>query len=310
MQFLNYLTKEKEGIVFQTSTLTSFETFILKFVFRLIMNPFENYLEFETQFIEFLKTNLKRYLTIKKQKTKIVLKLINKKSRSSYLTIKFLEDVFTQIKTKQIADETILYDKNNYEILVQRNVVMGPMFMSFDEKQFEKEDKINNLSYDLSKPSIEYLLFLFINSVESKEIILRRFRLEEDIENIISKNKKDGELITELGLIIPRTMTLRISSKEERTLSFFEDISDSFLFSIAYNSKRSFLKVKNIMNDSENRELRRMQMRRRRTIDEIEAPKRTYIRDLLSHYQMAIAVRIPCQQYLSFFHILEHNLLE
>ena len=170
MQFLNYLTKEKEGIVFQTSTLTSFETFILKFVFRLIMNPFENYLEFETQFIEFLKTNLKRYLTIKKQKTKIVLKLINKKSRSSYLTIKFLEDVFTQIKTKQIADETILYDKNNYEILVQRNVVMGPMFMSFDEKQFEKEDKINNLSYDLSKPSIEYLLFLFINSVESKEI--------------------------------------------------------------------------------------------------------------------------------------------
>ncbi len=75
-----------------------------------------------------------------------------------------IDSIISKIQSKENEDETMLYDDNNYEVLIQLADSNDPRFSrefrKLTDKNFEKEDETNDICYSLSTPSEEYLFFL------------------------------------------------------------------------------------------------------------------------------------------------------
>lgn len=195
-----------------------------------------------------------------------------------------------------------IFNKTQYEVsLAQSN-----RFYARGSDNITREDNVNGLKYNLSKPSNEYLIFFLTNLMELAEseditrpLILHRLR------NRYFQNENNGtlELFDVLKLLIPRFLTLQISSKTNKILQEFESVSSSFLFTLGFNTDLSLLPT-NITEDF-TRAVKINRLRRSR-IEDVEVPKRKYIQDLILFYQKGISSESADLQYLSFYHILEH----
>jgi len=196
-----------------------------------------------------------------------------------------------------------LYQNKNYEV----SLAQGSRFFPRGSDDIEKEDVVNKLKYNLGYPSNEYLIFFIKNLIELSEsenitrpLILHRLR------NRILHRRSETETIELLDIlkeIIPRFLTLKITSESEKNLREFESLSSSFLFTLGFNTDLSYL-PSNITDDF-TRAARIGRLRRSR-IEDIEAPKRKYQQDLILFYQKGISSESADLQYLSFYHILEH----
>lgn len=96
---------------------------------------------------------------------------------------------------------------------------------------------------------------------------------------------------------------IRIKSSSAKSKSEFEKLCNSFVFHIGFNLDVAIVQIRFL--DELLRTNRLLQTRRTET-NEVEAPKRKYLSDLVYHYQMAISTESPMLQFISFYHVMEH----
>ncbi|WP_248724166.1 hypothetical protein [Seonamhaeicola sp. ML3] len=207
-------------------------------------------------------------------------------------------DAFTTIEGYE------LFSPKYYEVSLSQ----GSRIYYGGRDEIYKKDNVNGLDYFLKSPSNEYLVFFIKNLIELANseglgrppLTLNRLRNRMYYRN---KENETLELFEVLKESIPRFQTLQISSQNEKNLKDFESNTSSFLFTLGFNTDLSFLPT-NITEDF-SRTIRIGRIRRA-SIDDIEAPKRKYLQDLILFYQKGISAESADLQFLSFYHILEH----
>src|SRR5690606_6117732 len=100
-----------------------------------------------------------------------------------------------------------------------------------------------------------------------------------------------------------RFMTLKIHSEKNKKLDEFIDLSTSLYFHISYNNDVSIVSQRTF--EDLIRHTRINSIRKTRE-DYLEPPKRSYLADIVYHYQQAVASENPALAFLSYYHVLEH----
>ncbi|WP_283217824.1 hypothetical protein [Thermococcus sibiricus] len=210
-----------------------------------------------------------------------------------------IENIIKNLKEKNVKDETVLYDEYSYEALIKFEISRPiPLRIFYDENRMFKEDIANGITYELSRPTDGYLLFILKVLGESGS--LRGFLRPVGVMRRKTNELNFFEFLSEI--IAPRLYTLKIKSCDPMSVGRFSDLATAFLFNLSYNMDVAIIEVRFL------HELTRYGFRRmkRSRPDEIEPPRRKYIPDLVYHYQMALSTDSIPLQFLSFYHIIEH----
>ncbi len=212
-----------------------------------------------------------------------------------------VEEVRRRLLSEYETNETTLYNSRFYEVFVKRET----RFIGRDLFDLTKHDAENKVTYILSRPSDEYLFFLLFRlsqiapvrySFPISSYMLRREIKEHD-------NEVELSVFDVIRLVSSSFMSLRITTEDEMTLDHLQNYANAFFFQISYNLDTALVPLKNL---DELVRTRRIRSLRRSNTDDLEAPKRLYIADLVYHYQLAVASDSPPLEYLSYYHVLEH----
>ena len=233
---------------------------------------------------------------------------VSEGTKSIEVILSELDPHLKKLSAKEEIEETTIYEKRSFETLV-REGSSSPfdftyrMFRNHDGK-YIKSDEENGITYILSRPSDEYLLYLIYRIAKIKAFRsvwgpivrhrLSRFLITETIE---------PNIFEILRYASPRLMTLRLESRNDKKAIEFLKFSDAFLFQISYNLDLSLVPQRYL---DEFLRAGRIAQFRRSQIDDIEPPRRFYVPELLYHYQMAVASESPQLEYLSYYHIVEY----
>lgn len=215
---------------------------------------------------------------------------------------KLYRDTCANLTTLSSSEGYELYKENYYEV----SLTYGRRFSPRGLEDICKEDTVNNIKYCLAKPSNEFIVFFIRNLIElAKTDDISRPFMTHRLRNRLTHGEftEPIELFDIIKEIIPRFLTLQISTGQTKSLTALEGLCSSFLFTMGYNTDLSFL-PSNITEDF-TRAVRIGRLRRSR-IEDIEPPKRKYQQDLILFYQKGISSESSDLQFLSFYHIFEH----
>lgn len=200
--------------------------------------------------------------------------------------------------------ETVISTDKSYEILVREE---GSPFRSFvsgrdDDNILEIEDSENNLTYSLGKPSNKFILFLIKNAAAYGEprALSRMFFSNRMVLRIVEEQPCVFALLKKF---IAGRMTLKVEASTRKSANDFDKLSSAFLFNLTYNTDIALIQQRDF---DELLRTKRITRNRRSDINEIDAPRRTYIPDLIHHYQLAVGTENPMLEYISYYHIVEH----
>ena len=208
------------------------------------------------------------------------------------------------LESFDFVSETVIATETSYEILVREE---GP-FLRFSPRNrdediiVEVEDTENKLVYSLGQPSNQFMLFLIKNAVGYGEpralprsvlpnSMMLRFMEEQPCVFVYLKKFMRGR------------MTLKVNSHNRKSVNDFDKFSSAFLFNITYNTDTALVQQRDF---DEILRTGRITRNRRSNINEIDAPRRTYVPDLIHHYQLAVGTENPMLEYISYYHIVEH----
>lgn len=204
----------------------------------------------------------------------------------------------------EAVSETVISTDKSYEILVREE---GPYFRfsqrSRDEDVIlEIEDTENSLTYSLGRPSNQFSLFLIKNAVAYGEP--RALSRPQMNSSMMRKVIEEQPCVLEyLKKFIAGRMTLKVNSNTRKTTKDFDKFSSAFLFNITYNTDTALVQQRDF---DELLRTGRITRNRRSNINEIDPPRRTYVPDLIHHYQLAVGTENPMLEYISYYHIAEH----
>ncbi|BAZ83688.1 hypothetical protein PN497_09230 [Sphaerospermopsis kisseleviana CS-549] len=213
-----------------------------------------------------------------------------------------LSNCIQNLQAMNSVEETILANGKYYEVLLREESLFPRVRIRVRDDSLMLEDSDNSITYCLSSPSNEYLLFLLYtvasitnpralaNPIPRAEIMRRA----NDIEDIFEFLKRT---------VFSRFITLRLESARNRPPAEFEKFSSAFLFQLSYNLDAALVPQKHL---DEILRTGKISQVRRPSLSDIDPPRRHYIPDLIYHYQLAVAADNPFLEYLSYYHVIEH----
>ena len=230
----------------------------------------------------------------------LVFKINNK---NVTVQINEINDLLTKLDSFNSEGETDLYDENQYEILVRHESRMPLSMVMREREKLTKQDDINGLHYELSPASnlyvIKFLSFILENNVVT-EIRRKIFIPSSRIERYCDEEENID--LFELLRLLLRIDTIKINSSAKKNKVEFEKLCYSYIYNLGLNLDFPIYPLR-FFEEFASRARIRM---RRANPDEIEPPKRFYVNDLVLYYQRAISSESLDNQFLSFYHILEH----
>jgi len=215
-----------------------------------------------------------------------------------------LQEEIDLLSSFQASSDTILSTDKSYEIIVREE---SPFFRFTPRPRgngivLEQEDEDNHVSYTLGRPSNEFVLYL----IQKAALLGEPRALHRPVmSSPIMRRELEGELciLDLLRKFIGGGMSLKVTSQSKKSASEFEKFSTAFLFNISYNTDTAFVQQRDF---EELLRTGRITRNRRQDIEDIDPPRRSYISDLIHHYQLAIGTESPMLEYISFYHIAEH----
>lgn len=222
------------------------------------------------------------------------------------LKLEELDQIIDNLQTYEIVEDLGLYNGNCYEALIREETKSRFIHRRFlREDGYEIVDKDNGITYCLSYPTDEYIVFLLnelttTNPSWSTRPTPYRFYLLRLIE------RDEIDEITPFNLVrnsLPNFLTLQIESERDREYRNFTSLADAFIFQISFNFDTSLV-IERFIEDLVRPS--RIFRRSARGFNELEPPRRIYERDLIHHYQLAVSSESPPLEYLSLYHIIEH----
>lgn len=195
-----------------------------------------------------------------------------------------IRDVYNKYNELIVHGELGIHNNYYYECLVQEN---GPIL---NREEIVINDNRNNLKYHLGQLSDEYIIFLiekvFIGSVDYRRKLML---MTSSMFGRLIDEEEEGDFFNILRLYLRRFTTLKINSTSSLSINEYKTRVDAFLFHISFNTGFSINKV-NYIDEYFGK---RRQESRRNTLENIEAPQRKYVSDLVYHYQMGLSTHHP-----------------
>lgn len=254
--------------------------------------------KFKELIIDILKTQIEE----DDKKLKFIFN-INETTAEFEITKERIEEIFSSLDSMNIEGDTILHGDQYYETLVSFEIpqpfITFPHIFRSHGKQIKKEDQDSELTYEISAPTDEYLVFILQRIIENEH----GQRIMRPRSSILHEFKDTKDLLPLLKRLIPRLYTLKITSGTNHNLNQFVDLSNSFIFSLSYNLDISIIETKFIDKIMRSNRLSRIG---RAKFEDVDPPRRKYIADLVYHFQMAISTDSALLQFMSFYHVLEH----
>lgn len=207
----------------------------------------------------------------------------------------------TKLERRQFDDGIFLRSDRYAEVLVRHKERVPVGRRSLD---LEVTDTDNKLKYRLRPPSGAYLLSFF-EVLDSRGLLERSFRRMSSDYYLqqIKKDNPDFNIFDYVGYALLRTLSLSVESEKALPTETQKSLMTAFVFNLGYNSNMTVLQVKSIEDFIGSDRTGRYQ---RCSPKDIDPPRRTYISDLVGHYQMATSAVSPYLEFLSYYHILEH----
>ncbi|TOB49043.1 hypothetical protein CGK04_20330, partial [Vibrio parahaemolyticus] len=218
-----------------------------------------------------------------------------------------IESAASELEGYDAGEGTEISSPNHYEVAV-RNASRYPLLGMRRGELEDKEDTVNKLSYSVGSISLKYLLSLFQKLSEHGDPIVLFKRATRGI--IASRARRVRDEVSTYDSAIDAVLkmfymfnSLKIDSQSSRNYHDFERFSDAFLFEISYNLDAAIMPQRHI------EELARIGSavrERRSSYEDIDVPRRHYIKDLVHHYQMGVSTDDPFLEFISFYHVAEH----
>ena len=208
-----------------------------------------------------------------------------------------VQEMTRRIKGFKFRDNACLHNSKYFEQWVS---IQGSF--SYREGKMAKEDRENGFYYEISEPSLEYILALFQNNLKfireyaPLHILLKRFLEKESMKEI------KFEYIVKNFL---RIITLKIKSEKALSYKTFHKLFISFLFHLNHNLHLPI--VGHRLMDI--RRIIRIKRYRRLSLNNIDVPKRRYDPELVYYYQQALSslyTNSIALEFLSYYHIIEY----
>lgn len=210
-----------------------------------------------------------------------------------------------ELTNKLNKDETEISNEKYFEVLAKAG---SRTYAILQQLESRISDEINGIEYSYEEPSDEYILYLMEQIIGPERQITRRIfapnrylgRNQRVAEQAISSNQTVFEVLRQSLRLIK---TIKIKSQNPIKKIRFEQFMYSYLFHISYNLNHYVYPLRYF---DELFFPLRVGRHRRLSREELESPKRTYINDLILHYQKGVSSESLDHQYLSFYHIFEH----
>ena len=280
---------------------------------------------------ELLTTNFKELLELKSENEHFLLEL-------PYFSEKHKEYTLIDLDfEKESADllhyefnDTILYNNYYFEQLLFTPIEENPAFSRIPNIQVE--DTENDFFYEISKPSLRYLIACFSELFQNKNCsslflanIRGRYDEEKSVErakheikrrlrrpgayrinprlkrkryDIFSSPKKQSFIFKIILTNIFQVNTIKIKSNKPVSNVVFQKLNDSLLFSLGYNLSIPLMEFRYFKDQYKPIE--------RDLPSEISSPRRIYNKKILYYYHQGLSTQNPVLQYLSFYQIIEN----
>lgn len=224
------------------------------------------------------------------------------------ITITLSKDKLTNeiaaLRNCKATSETVISTENSYEVLVRQEGTLSNFSIRSNANGniTHMEDLQNNLTYSLRQPTNKFMLFLIQNAAVYGDP-------EALIGNTLGRAGRQVCALEStcvfdyLKRVVAAQMTLQITSNNRKSVDDFDKFSSAFLFNITYNTDVALIQQRDF---GELLRTGRITRNRRSDIQEIEPPRRTYVPDLIHHYQLAVGTENPMLEYISYYHIIEH----
>lgn len=220
----------------------------------------------------------------------------------------YIEQLISAVGARTTEDPSTLISKNHLEFIVEidRHSMASRVAAS---DGLTAEDALAGLEYRVGPATDEFILHVIINFFSG--LPTRRWRIFRSAEHLLSigryRGTADGAqeshgIFDLLRRILPLT-TLQIHSSASRSSKDLLSLADGYLFQLSYNLDVAVVPQRSL--DSLARPERISQMRRS-SLASIDAPRRTYVSDLIYHYQLGVSAEGGMLAFLSFYHVLEH----
>lgn len=214
-----------------------------------------------------------------------------------------LESVLSCLSEQESPDETVISNSKKYEVLVREESSFPRMGPRFRDDQLVVEDQDNSIYYKLSRPTDEFLLFLIlkVSEIASPRAMVMPMPLNRIFDR--PREEEIADIFEILKRVIPRFLTLQITSDKSRSNNELERFSSAFLFQLSYNMDVAMVPQRHIEEVVRTGRINRV---RRSSMNELDPPRRHYISDLVHHYQLAVGSENPFLEFISYYHVAEH----
>lgn len=215
-----------------------------------------------------------------------------------------LQSEIDKLANYDVVSETVIANSRSYEILVREE---GQYFRFSPRSQgdgtvLELEDSENKLNYTLGRPSNQFTLYLIKTAATfgDPKALTRNIFTSSMFKRAIDERPCVLEFVKKF---ISGRMTLLVTSNVKKSLNEFDKFSTALLFNISYNTDSALVQQRDF---EELLRTGRITRTRSSNINELDPPRRTYVPDLIHHYQLAVGTENPMLEYISYYHIAEH----
>ena len=218
--------------------------------------------------------------------------IISVQDKSFIVPLVEVETYFEHLEDISNESETAIFYSGYYEHYIEAIDPLGPRsFIGRGRDNFQLVSPDSNLSFEISKPSTFYLLFI----LQNKKLSDRRMHFSSPF---IDHDKGETPHWNEAfrGL---RTVKVKVS-KDTKTFDVtkLRQIAEAGLFHFSYGNSICF----NLASKFE-RDHYRLGQRRRQ---EVQFPRRIYNSELLSYYNLALSSDSLLLGYIALYKILEY----
>lgn len=212
-----------------------------------------------------------------------------------------LNQISTQLANLQEISETAVLTATGAEYLMQETGHSNLGFRLQRSEPLVLTDEVDKVTFQLGRPSDAVSIFFLLKMASgSKTVLFRQLRPQSFVNRDFAE---DSLTIFDLVASTIRVLSLRIDSSKPTAFATWESYVESFVFHLGFNLDTSIMPLRSL---SELTRPSRIVNMRRSSIEELDAPHRSYIPDLVYSYQLGISAESPMLAFISFYHVLEH----
>ena len=247
-----------------------------------------------------------KIIEYRKEKTQLLAKIkSNTINIDTSVDTSEIKKYFESLLKYETKNNSALYKDNYYENLILGEFmyeVVGGEATNEGFTKYTLHDEINNIEYEISPISNEYMI-LILQNITSRLDDIRYFQAQKISFPYYDTKLNQNDYLKKYGLFTNLRVffnSLKIRTKKKRKLDSMKRIANSFCFKLSSSTNQPIILSKDLSK------------KYTQYLDSISSdydlvvPEKLYKDNLIYYYQMALSTQMPVLQYLFFYQIIEY----